>query len=139
MDFDMGMHIPSEFFTDPLLRSLVMEKEAGGGHRQQATLLKMVEHRHLHGVPTRDGGRKQRGVSAIRVQMLREQIVAIMLSPGVLSFTKALGERLTSGPVITSGTIQEFRQVFVYGLKRCSDVALSIVTITCGICCCCNS
>ena len=96
--------------------------------QQQLTLLRMHEHRQEHGVPIVGGGRRQRGVSAIRVEMLREQIVAITLSNGVLSFTRTQGERLSSGPNITSGTPNEFRSVFVYGLRRASDPALAIVT-----------
>jgi hypothetical protein len=57
------------------------------------------------------------------------------LSPGVLSFTKGMGERLSSGPHITSGTITEFRSVFVYGLLRTSDPALTILTSRDGMRC----
>jgi hypothetical protein len=67
--------------------------------------------------------------------MLKEQIQAITVSPGVLSFTKGMGERLSSGPHITSGTITEFRSVFVYGLLRTSDPALTILTSRDGMRC----
>ena len=89
----------------------------------------------MHGVPVRGGGRRPRGVSYIRREMLRELIVAIVLSPSVLSFTRAQGELLSSGPVITAGTINEFRAVFVYGLKRTSDPSLAIITSPSGDIC----
>ena len=117
------------FLADDALRAHILRES--GSAAQQMTLLNMYRHRQQHGVPGRQhtgGGRRPRGVNIIRVEMLKDQIVSITLSPGVLSFTKAQGERLTSGPVITSGTITEFRCVFVYGLNRTCDPSLSIIT-----------
>ena len=105
-----------EFRLNDALRAILLRES--GSYRQQLSLLGMYEHRQVHGVPVRGGGRRPRGVSYIRREMLREQIVAIMLSPSVLSFTRAMGERLSSGPVITSGTINEFRAVHYKLLQR---------------------
>jgi hypothetical protein len=119
-----------DFLTDDVLRATILRE--CGSFRQQVTLLGMHQHRRDFCVPIPDGGRRPRGVSATRVDMLEEHVVSIMLSPGVLSFTKAMGERLTSGPVITAGSINEFRSVFVYGLKRVSDPSLIIRTFPDG-------
>jgi hypothetical protein len=115
-----------DFLTDEILRAIILRES--GSLLQQVTLLRMHEHRLAHGIPIPGGGRRPRGVSAIRVEMTRQLIVFILCSPGVLSFTRAMGERLSSGAVITACTITEFRSVFVWGMRRASDPSVFIRT-----------
>ena len=114
-----------EFSGNEVLRDFVTRDS--NSLRQQVELLGMYQHRQLHGVAIPGGGRRPRGVCEIRTAMLGDQIVAILTCCNLV-YTKDNGERYTSGPIPTGGTITEFRSLFVYNLRRTCDPALSIIT-----------
>ena len=105
-------------------------REEGGNINDQALMYGIHNYLHTNGYNSNNrGGRsRHRSTSTTRRQMLEEQIRAILTSPQVLVFQRDNGGRVSCNPVITSGSIVEFRSVFVYNMTRLSDPSLSILT-----------
>ena len=101
----------------------------------QALVIGIKKYLHTNGYNSNNrGGRQQHShVCRVRRTMLEEQIRAIITSPQVLVYQRDNGGRVRCPPVITSGTIAEFRSVFVYNLKKTCDPSLSIITSPNGL------
>jgi hypothetical protein len=92
-----------------------------GSLQQQLTLLRMYEYRQTHSPATR----VPRGLSVTRRDVLRELLTQHFLLR-IFVYTRNMGDRLSSGPVVFPGSATDFRGLFVYCMERVGDPAISI-------------